>query len=115
MGGAQSHDIAYRREGISWWPEELPSKEEYTEAVKNLDAHDNAVDYILTHCAPDSVQREINPYDEYNELTGFLEAVKNEVRYKHWYFGHYHRDGWTDGKHTCVYNQIIKLPAVTYG
>jgi len=42
-------------------------------------------------------------------LTEFLEAIKNEVSYKHWYFGHYHEDMDIDDKHTCVYYNIIKL------
>jgi len=111
MGGASSHDKKYRKSGISWWPEELPSKEEYTEAVRNLEKHGNAVDYIITHCAAESIQWEIDVtvYFENNMLTEFLETIKNEVSYKHWYFGHYHEDIEIDEKHTCVYNNIIRL------
>lgn len=29
FGGASSHDKKYRKEGVSWWPEEMPSLEEY--------------------------------------------------------------------------------------
>jgi len=81
VGGAASHDKHLRREGITWWPEELPSDEEYREAVLNLQAHDNTVDYIVTHCAPDSVQWEISDRYESDKLTEFFEAVKNEVGY----------------------------------
>lgn len=74
MGGASSHDVddgildpaapdyyerlfrllgegreQYRIVGQSWWPEELPSKEEYAEARRTLDAHRWEVDYIITH------------------------------------------------------------------
>ena len=79
LGGASSHDTEdgilepddpdfkekrrrldsrlamYRINHVSWWKEELPSDEEYAEANKNLDAHNRAVDYIITHCAPKSV------------------------------------------------------------
>jgi len=107
MGGAASHDKHLRREGITWWPEELPSDEEYHEAVLNLQAHDNTVDYIVTHCAPDSVQWEISDHYESDKLTEFLEAVRNEVSYKHWYFGHYHLDEDIDDRHTCVFDKIV--------
>ena len=111
MGGARSHDLEYRTEGISWWPEEMPSKEEYAEAARNLAKHDNKVDYVITHCAPDSIQWEIDETALYgcNELTGFLETVKNEVSYKHWYYGHYHYSRDIDDKHTCLYDKIIEL------
>ena len=49
MGGAFSVDRRYRREGESWWPREMPSQEEYTEALANLKRHHNQVDYLLTH------------------------------------------------------------------
>ena len=77
MGGAKSHDIEdgilepdapdferrltmlqrkprarYRINHISWWAQELPSDEEYTEARRNLDAVGWQVDYIITHTAP---------------------------------------------------------------
>lgn len=56
MGGAESHDKIYRKEGISWWPREMPSNDEYEEGLANLDKVNNQVDYILSHCAPDQLQ-----------------------------------------------------------
>lgn len=40
MGGAASHDKELRKEGESWWPNEMPSDEEYAEAERNLEAVD---------------------------------------------------------------------------
>ena len=110
MGGANSHDKAYRKEGISWWPEELPSVSEYEEAIRNLDTHDWSVDYVITHCTADSVQEEISSRYEHDQLTRFFEVrVKNDLRYKHWYFGHYHEDMPIDDKHTCMYHKIYRM------
>ena len=36
MGGAESTDKAWRKEGVSWWAREMPSEEEYEEAEKSL-------------------------------------------------------------------------------
>jgi hypothetical protein len=36
MGGAPSHDIKSRVQGVSWWPREVPSSEEMAEGWKNL-------------------------------------------------------------------------------
>ena len=49
MGGATSTDKDYRIEGKSWWRAEMPSGEEFYEADKNLMAHNNNVDYVITH------------------------------------------------------------------
>ena len=45
MGGASSHDRAWRTEGKSWWPEELPSDAEREEARANLDSRGWNVDH----------------------------------------------------------------------
>lgn len=110
MGGAASIDKHFRKEGVSWWAEEMPSVEEYKAADKNLEKANFKVDYILTHTAPTSIVNqlipEIKPPDK---LTNYLENVKETVDYKHWYFGHFHIDKDIDDEHTVVYDNIIKL------
>ena len=44
MGGGYSIDAAMRIPGRSWWPEEMPSDDEYAEAWTNLAAHGNKID-----------------------------------------------------------------------
>ena len=56
LGGAESHDRGFRVAGKSWWKEELPSQEELDEATRNLENADFDVDFVITHCAPTSVQ-----------------------------------------------------------
>ena len=79
MGGARRHDIvngvlnpkapdfeeqywALRRMGArfrvnhrSWWKQELPSKTEYEEAQRSLERIHYEMDYVITHCAPNSI------------------------------------------------------------
>ena len=96
MGGARSHDrgpatgTEKRDVHIIWWKDELPLQKEYTEALKNLRAQNNKVDYIVTHEAPaDYLYRE--GYSAY-ELPDFLLNIKETVDYKRWYCGHHHKD-----------------------
>ena len=96
MGGAESTDREWRQVGFSWWAREMPSAEEYEEAVKNLEAHGNKVDVILTHCAPEKTVADLKMPGFYvraqNELTDFLDKIASTVTYDHWVFGHYHMD-----------------------
>ena len=109
MGGASSHDKEYRTEGKSWWSRELPSSEEYEEAVKNLAACQNTVDYIITHCAPLSIQRELEMNYAEDELVRFLETeVMRKVRYKVWFNGHYHIDADLD-RNIILYDEIVPV------
>lgn len=72
MGGASSTDKDYRVEGKNWWPEELPTKEKYQEALHNLDNEKWKVDIVLTHSAPDNILHNTNPLYEHDRLTNFL-------------------------------------------
>lgn len=106
MGGAQSQDMWHRIESVSWWREELPSDNEYEEGLDNLERVGNKVDYIISHCAPDSVEDLLSSHMYgHDKLTNFLEIVRQTVEFKDWYFGHYHMD--IDyGKFHCLYNQL---------
>lgn len=111
MGGATSVDRAFRKEGRDWWPEEIPSKEEYELAAANLEKHNYQVDYIFTHTGPNStIDKLSHYYMEHDELTTFLENyVKRFVAFKFWYIGHFHEDRTIDDKYWFLYRDIIEI------
>lgn len=117
MGGGYSMDKEWRTGSKehaekSWWAEEMPSENEYTEARRNLSlqlAHGN-IDYVITHTAPADVIRMFRHYPEPSEaeLQNFLSDVYRLTSaggLKKWYFGHLHDDR-TLGKFTCCYYQV---------
>ena len=108
MGGASSHDKIYRKEGVSWWARELPSPTEYDEALENLAAHHNRVDYVFTHCTSSRTQTRISSLFQTDLLTDFLDQIE-EMDFGHWYFGHYHIDLDLDGKHSALFDRVIQL------
>ena len=133
MGGAASHDIqdgildpaapdferrywTMRRMndqfwvlGKSWWPQEVPSEVEYAEAEANLERAGWQVDCILTHCAPTSVTRVLNPNYQSDRLTDFLEKVKERCRFSQWFCGHYHTNRVVDGRFVVQWEQTSKI------
>lgn len=92
MGGAGSSDRVLRREHVSWWREELPSRAEYETAVQTLQANGFLVDYILTHTLPGSAVSMLgirpDPYEA--QLSDFLELVYRRVQFRMWFAGHFH-------------------------
>ncbi len=94
MGGAYSRDKYMRAEGISWWADELPSDREYKEAIQNLREANHCVDVIVSHTAPrEIIWRMGHNYDPHDaELTGFFDWILHDVRFRRWYFGHWHID-----------------------
>ncbi|MBR1891444.1 MAG: metallophosphoesterase [Clostridia bacterium] len=114
LGGATSIDRMCRTEGVSWWEEEVPSHADVLEAVKNLRAVNFKVDYIVTHSC-DERALYYPPLNKRMFQTGtypenaVLNYFEENVRYGHWYFGHYHLDGDLNENKTVVYDKIIKL------
>ncbi|MBN2222591.1 MAG: metallophosphoesterase [Vallitaleaceae bacterium] len=110
MGGGFSTDQAYRKEGVSWWKNELPNLEEYNEAKRNLERYDWKVDYVLSHTTSMMVmQNQLNYVKEDTELNRFFDLLEKQLEFRHWYFGHFHQDTKLDEKHTVVYNKILKV------
>lgn len=115
MGGATSVDRAWRVPGLSWFPEELPSRAEYEEAERNLGRAGWRVDYVLTHtCASSLLPRALYPdtgwqAPDTDELTGFFESLEERLDYRRWYFGHFHKDRDIDDRHTLLYRNVVRL------
>ena len=96
---------------LRYWEEELPTPEEYREAVRNLELHGNEVDYILTHTAPREMIRRMgcNPDPHEMELAGFLEYVMYQIKHRHWYCGHWHMDRDLTDRFTALWYDTRKL------
>lgn len=110
MGGAYSIDRYMRKKGVSWWPQELPSDEEYKEATENLLKNDD-IDYIISHTAPREIIRRMGYYPDAHdmELTGYLEWIMYEHKFTHWFFGHFHEDKNIDNKFSALYYDTIQI------
>lgn len=114
FGGAVSVDQYRRIENVSWWKEEMPSKEEFNEAKENLLKYNNQVDYIITHTCDAITIRNYLIYfrGKVSEIfmdNEMLDYFETNVKYKHWYFGHYHFDGKITDNKTEVYNSFYEL------
>lgn len=114
MGGGTSIDRWRRKEGLSWWPQEIPSDDELNEGIKNLDKHDWKVDYVITHEAPNSIHDlVIGPYAEkkHDKLTCYLESLLPDLQFNKWYFGHYHNEEIFGDRNQfqLLYNNVVKI------
>ena len=134
FGGASSHDIesgildpedpdfkekkkwldrewqSYRVNHITWWAQELPSEEEMQEGRVNLAAHDNQVDFIVTHCCATSTQMLIDEQKLKPDIeTDYLEEIKQAIQFKKWFFGHYHDNRNVSKKEILIYEQFVRI------
>ena len=109
MGGAASIDKYRRVEGVSWWAGELPSQEEFDEAMNNIEKNNYNVDYVLTHTTSKNNMELMGSIKENIQLNSFFDLLEKELKYKHWYFGHFHIDETFNKKHTCLYDKVVKI------
>ena len=134
FGGASSHDIAgvilepddpdfkkkkkkldqgwypYRVNHVSWWKQELPSEEEMQEGIENLAAHDNKVDFIVTHCCASSTQTLLGGgLYKTDILTEYHEKIRQNTSFKKWFFGHYHDNRNVNMEEILIYEQMIRI------
>ena len=111
FGGAYSIDKYMRKEGRSWWKQELPTKEDYDEAAKNLEKAGYKVDIVLTHTIPDSMIYRIGKNTDVHdaELTGYFEWLYRNLEFKKWFAGHWHVNRCFDDKMYILYDEMYKL------
>lgn len=134
FGGAKSHDISggilelddpefakkrkeldrgwepYRINHLSWWEQELPTEEEMEEGRRNLEANGNEVDYIVSHCCASSTQVLLGGgMYKVDYLNKYLEEVRQSVKFKKWFFGHYHDNRNVNAEEILLYEQIIQI------
>ncbi len=114
FGGATSIDKFMRKEGLSWWEQELPSYEELDEGIANLKRIGGKVDYIITHSCPERAllypaMIRVASYKQKCPEYPMLSYIEDNAKFKHWYYGHFHTDARMDEKFTVLYNDIVEL------
>ena len=78
-------------------------------AIDVLNANNWEVGYVLTHCAPESVQALLAPWYENDSLTAFLDRVQQDLQFRRWFFGHYHTDRELNEQFIALYNKIVPI------
>lgn len=141
FGGARSHDIddgilnpedfgskddfkkAYKKwdrenkmfrvNHISWWEQEMPSREEMDFGLKTLESYNNEVDFVLSHCCPQEIvdilysDRLYKP--DKDELTLYFNDVLHRINFTKWFFGHHHLDTQVGERFLLLYERIVRV------
>ena len=119
FGGAESCDKKGRKLGKSLWKEEIPSEEEFSLGMKNLEKQGFEVDLVFSHTAPEVVFRRMDnagilytvPNENGDPTRIMLERFLGKLKFSRWYFGHFHEDAGPfqipniDGSFFCVYDK----------
>lgn len=117
FGGAESYDKENRNVGLSWWKEEVPSYAEMDYALGNLEKYNWEVDFVITHNCPEYVAAMFISQNSKNRnytfkftdpTTTFLEYIRGKLKFKEWYFGHWHHN-WSWENFHMLYSGIAEI------
>jgi len=101
LGGAYSIDKEYRKQGTSWWPQELLTREQVEMAMDR-----GPVDVLLTHDAPDGTCPIVNGTYKGDHISRgnrkAVSAVMEAVAPRLLVHGHYHHRYTADAGDTTV-------------
>ena len=110
FGGAESPDKEEREVHVNWWPQEMPSDEEYARCEAALEANGWQVDYVLTHDAPSKfLDFSVLAEGENNRLHLFLDKVVMKTTYEKWFFGCHHKDVQLSTKSRCLFCDVVSI------
>ena len=126
FGGANSHDrfgsrtpslswgggyeyLSPRIEGKDWWPEEIPSQEDFDNACRNLDTVGWKVDHVITHTCPLNYRPHFMKSSRVPDPTEtILQQLYEKLTFQTWHFGHFHFEE-QSGRLFCHYNNVRRL------
>ena len=87
----------------------MPNDEEMERGRQSLEAVNNEVDFVISHCAPQEVASLIG-FTDRDKLTWYLnELIWNGLQFDRWFFGHMHIDKQIMCKFIGLYEQIIRI------
>lgn len=105
----QKQGKIFRVNHLSWWKQEIPSQEEMDFGLKNLADNGNKVDFIITHCCPQTLASFFSRgLYESDNLTLYFNKIENSD-FKRWFFGHYHFNNDFPPNFTALYEQIVRI------
>jgi Icc-related predicted phosphoesterase len=91
-GGADSIDKHQRKQGVTWWKQEVIDEHD----MARLPSKGTRIDWIISHTCPNLFKVSNNPvaaelYDIDNDPSRYyLDKIFNTFKPRQWWFGHFH-------------------------
>lgn len=95
---------------VSWWKDELPEKREMDRGLENLRKAGFKVDFVVTHCLPQSAQSSLGFFGS-DRLTRYFESLVSDhgLEFGRWYCGHYHIEDRALDKYVVKYGNMERI------
>jgi len=120
LDGGLSIDKMWRKEGISWWPQEYWTDLQKIELMNYL-KENNKFEFILSHTGPNSICRNLcvgmpGMKDKFFDDTAifFDDVLRSGIIFDTWFMGHWHQEQdwlhpYTKQRFTCLYEKVYLI------
>lgn len=90
------------------WRMEIPTDKELEEGMKNLEACNFAVDYIVSYEPPAKISEFLDlERTDRNHVNTYLDQIREKVDFKRWFFGRHHLNKVIPPKFQAVFDGVI--------
>ena len=94
---------------VSWWKQEMPCDDEYKNGINNLKEHNFKVDYVISHCLPESIVKKLGIDRDSDSLTEYFDRLLADgLEFRQWFAGHYHEEKISEN-FNVLYKNIIRI------
>lgn len=112
VSGADSHDKAWRVEGLSWWSGEIITEEDVEKTLENI-SKAGKIDYVITHTGGSETIGTLNlsflkSYMDCTRSDNNLDKILEKIDYKYHFCGHYHVDSLCENN-IILYDRILEI------
>ena len=94
---------------MSWWENELPTHHEMQRGRRELEKVGYDVDYVISHCLPQSIISALYPNASDKLTTYFDSLLDSGLNFSEWHCGHYHIEDRLFGRYTIHYKDIKRI------
>lgn len=90
------------------WKSEIPTDKELEEGIKNLEANNFKVDYIVSYEPPSKISEFLNlGKTDRSHVNTYLEEIREKTDFKRWFFGRHHLNKLIPPKFQAVFDNVI--------
>lgn len=90
------------------WRMEIPTDEELSEGVKNLEKHGFKVDYIVSYEPPAKISEFLNlGKTDRSHVNTYFEEIREKTDFSRWFFGRHHINMLIPPKYQALFDSIV--------
>lgn len=90
------------------WKLEIPTDEELSEGMKNLEKHGFKVDYIVSYEPPAKISEFLNlGKTDRSHINTYFEEIREKTEFSRWFFGRHHINKLIPPKYQAVFDGIV--------